>query len=88
MSERVDMDVVYVDDTASLNAFMLPIDVMLARDTSSTAHAIAWGIVMDRTVESFERFFLFVSQHCMMKAFMCDRCLSQGLALKRAFGEE
>ena len=61
---------------------------MLTRDASSNVHAIAWGILMDRTVESFERFFRFVSHHCMMKAFMCDRCLSQGLALKRAFGED
>ena len=88
VSKGIDMDVVYVDDTACANAFMLPVVVMLVRDASSNAHAVAWGIVRGRTVESFERFFGFVSQHCTMKVFMCDRCHSQGMALKRVFGEE
>ena len=75
VSKGLDMVVVYVDDTACVNCFMLPVVVMLTRDASSNVHAIAWGILMDRTVESFERFFQFVSHHCMMKAFMCDMCL-------------
>ena len=88
VSKRIDMDVVNVDDTACSNAFMLPVVVMLVRDASSNTHSVAWGIPRERTVESFERFFRFVSQHCTMKVFMCDRCHSQGMALKSVFGED
>ena len=42
-SKRVDMDVVYVDDTACTNAFMFPVVVMAVRDASHNVHAAAWG---------------------------------------------
>ena len=41
VAKRVDPDIVYVDDTACLNAFMLPVVVMLARDASNNTHSIA-----------------------------------------------
>ena len=43
VTKRVDTDIVYVDDTACVNAFMLPVVVMLARDASNNTHSIAWG---------------------------------------------
>ena len=88
VAKRVDLDIVYVDDTACVNAFMLPVVVMLARDASNNTHSIAWGILRDRTVEAFEGFFRFVARFFPLKTFMCDRCPAQSLALKRAFGAE
>ena len=88
VAKRVDPDIVYVDDTACVNAFMLPVVVMLVRDEMNNTHALGWGVLRDRTVESFERFFTFVAKFYFMKTFMCDRCHAQSLALKRAFGED
>ena len=43
VAKRVDPDIVYVDDSVCVNAFILPVVVTLARDTSGTVHAIAWA---------------------------------------------
>ena len=88
VAKRVDLDIVYVDDTACVNAFMLPVVVMLARDAMNNTHSIAWGILRDRTVEAFEEFFRFVGRFSALKTFMCDRCPAQSIALKRAFGAD
>ena len=88
VTKRVDTDIVYVDDTACVNAFMLPVVVMLARDASNNTYSIAWGILQDRTVEAFEGFFRFVARFFPLKTFMCDRCHAQALALRRVFGAD
>ena len=79
VAKRVDADIVYVDDTACVNSFMLPVAVMLARDAMNNTHALGWGVLRGRTVESFEWFFAFVAQFFILKTFMCDRCHAQSL---------
>ena len=86
-SRRVDFDLVYVDDTACTNIFMLPVIVVLGRDCSNNVHVLSWGLLRNRTVESFERFFVFTARFFPgLTCFVCDRSISQKQALRRAFG--
>ena len=61
-SMRVDFDLVYVDDTACTNIFMLPVVVVLGRDCSEHVHVLKWRLLRNRTVESFEQFFIFAAE--------------------------
>ena len=66
---------------------MLPVVVVLGRDCSDQVHVLTWGLVRNRTVESFERFFVFTAKFFPgLTSFMSDRSFSQKQALRRAFG--
>ena len=87
ISKRVGFDLVYVDDTACTNAFMLPVVVVLGRDTSSSVHVLDRVLVKNRTVESFVRSFTFTARFFGgLRSFMCDRSFSQKQAIRRVFG--
>ena len=82
------MRFVYVDDTACSNAFSLPVVTVLCRDPSNTAHAAAWGILKNRTTETFVRFFSFLARFFpSITTFMCDRHHAQRKAIAQVFGE-
>ena len=50
-------------------------------------HILTWGLLRNRTVESFERFFVFTAKfYPGLTSFMCDRSFSQKRVLRRAFG--
>ena len=86
-SMHVDFDLVYVDDTACTNIFMLPVIVILGRDCSNLVHVLTWGLLRNRMVESFERFFVFAARFFPgLTNFTCDRSFSQKQAIRRAFG--
>ena len=61
-SMRVDFDLVYVDDAACTNIFMLPVVFVLGCHCSEHVHVHTWGLLRNRTVESFERFFVFTAE--------------------------
>ena len=88
VSKRLQMGFVYVDDTACSNSFSLPVISVLCRDLSNTVHAAAWGILKNRTTETFVRFFSFLAKFFpLITTFMCDRHHAQRKAITQVFGQ-
>ena len=79
---------VYMDDTACTDMFGLPAVSVLCRDDSDTVHCIAWGLLRNRTTDSFTRFLTFMSKfHGDIKTVVCDRHIAQRNAIVRVFGQ-
>ena len=71
VSKRLHVMFVYVDDTACSNTFSLPVITVLCRDLSNTVHAAAWGILKNRTAETFVRFFSFLRCSSRLLQHLC-----------------
>ena len=52
-----------MDDTSCTNEFAFPMVSILCRDDSDTVHCVAWGVIKNRTTDSFGRFFTFVAKY-------------------------
>ena len=88
LAKRLEVEFVYVDDTSCSNDFYLPVISVLCRDMSNTVHAVAWGVLKNRTTETFTRFFSFVARYFpSITTFMCDRHYAQRKAITIAFGD-
>ena len=88
VSKGLDVTFVFVDDTSCTNSFMFPVIAVLCQDASKTTHAVGWGIVRNRTTETFIRFFTFISRSFpRINAFMCDRHFAQSKAIRAVFGD-
>ena len=87
VSKSFVVDFVYLDDTSCVNVFSLPIVCVLCRDASSQTHTVAWGVIQNRTTETFKRFFQFVKNSFpSIQTFMCDRHFGQRRAIREVFG--
>ena len=87
-AKRLKVEFVYVDDTSCSNDFYLPVISVLCRDMSNTVHSVAWGVLKNRTMETFTRFFSFVARHFpSITTFMCDRHYAQHKAITIVFGD-
>ena len=87
VAKGVDTSFVFVDDTACTNMFHLPVMAVLCRDAADQTHALAWGLLKNRTTESFRRFFTFLFRHApAIRTFMCDRHYAQRRAIEDVFG--
>ena len=81
------MKFVFVDDTSCSNDFSLHLVSVLCRDLSNTIHSVAWGVLKNRTTETFTRFFSFVARFFpSVETFMCDRHFAQQRGIVQAFG--
>ena len=88
LAKRLKVEFVYVDDTSCSNDFYLPVISVLCRDMTNTVHAVAWGVLKNRTTETFTRFFSFVARHFpSITTFMCDRHYAQRKSITLAFGD-
>ena len=88
LTKRLRVTHVFMDDTSCTNEFSLPVVAILCRDDSDTVHCIAWGIVKNRTTDSFVRFLTFVTKYFKdIKTFVCDRHYAQQKAIIQVFGE-
>ena len=77
-----------MDDTSCTNEFGFPMVSILCRDDSVTVHCIAWGVIKNRTTDSFARFLTFVSKYFGdIKTFVCDRHYAQQKAIVQVFGQ-
>ena len=89
VSKSFVVDFVYLDDTSCANVFSLPIVCVLCRDASSRIHTVAWGVIQNRTTETFKRFFEFVKNSFpAIQTFMCDRHFGQRRAIPEVFGSD
>ena len=87
MAKKLSVTFVYVDDTACSNTFGLPVISMLCRDSLNAIHAVAWGVLKNRTTEAFLRFFTFTAKFFpAITTFMCDRHHAQRKAISQVFG--
>ena len=79
---------VYMDDTSCTITFRLPVVSVLCRDDSDTVHCVAWGLIPNRTTDSFVRFLTFMSRfYGDIKTVICDRHAAQRKAIVLVFGE-
>ena len=62
VSKGLEVTFVFVDDTLCTNSFMFPVIAVLCQDASKATHAVGWGIVRNRTTETFIWFFTFISR--------------------------
>ena len=53
VARRLGVVFVFVDDTSCSNDFCLPLISLLCRDWSNAVHSLAWGVLKNRTTESF-----------------------------------
>ena len=84
----IDNNVVFIDDTSCANVFSLTLVTMLCRDPAQRVHAIAWGVVQNRTTASFGRFLGYVkSAFPSIQTFVCDRHFGQRKAIREVFGD-
>ena len=87
VAKKLSVTFVYVDDTACSNTFGLPVISMLCRDSLNAIHAVAWGVLKNRTTEAFLRFFTFTAKFFpAITTFMCDRHHAQRKAISQVFG--
>ena len=87
VARRLVVKFVFVDDTSCSNCFSLPLVSVLCRDRSNTIHSVAWGVLKNRTTETFTRFFSFVARFFpSVETFMCDRHFAQQRGIVQAFG--
>ena len=88
VSNGLEVVFVFVDDTSCTNSFMFPVIAVLCQDASKATHAVGWGIVRNRTTETFIQFFTFISTSFpRINAFMCDRHYAQSKAIRAVFGD-
>ena len=84
----IDNNIAFIDDTTCANIFSLPLVSMLCRDPAQRVHAIAWGVVQNRTTASFARFLGYVKNSFpSIQTFVCDRHFGQRKAIVEVFGD-
>ena len=87
LARRLDVKFVFVDDTSCSNDFGFPVMSVLCRDLTNAVHALGWGVLKNRTTESFVRFFSFLHRFFpSIEIFMCDRHFAQQRGITLAFG--
>ena len=87
ISKGLNVDLVFVDDTSCTNTFALPLISTLCRSECGSVHTVAWGLLKNRTIKSFERFFTFLHKHHPgIRVFVCDRHHAQSRAIATVFG--
>ena len=85
--KRLDVSLVFVDDTACTNMFTLPMLTVLCRDAAGQTHALAWGLLKNRASKSLRRFFAFMFSRCpLIRTFVCDRHYGQRRAILDVYG--
>ena len=76
VARKLEVDFVFVDDTSSSNDFCLSLISLLCRDLSNAVHSLAWGVLKNRTTESFVRFFSFVQRFSHQLIRLCATGIS------------
>ena len=88
IAKRLNVDLVFVDDTSCTNQFSFPVISAICRSECGSVHTVAWGFLKNRTTQSFKRFFLFLFKyHPSIRVFVCDRHHAHRRAIAEVFGE-
>ena len=81
-------DIVIADDTAATNIYNLPMEVLACFDQENHTQILSFGILQDKTINSFENYFNDVKQiigNTKIRIFVVDRLSAQIAAIKNVF---